>query len=155
MPALSLASCTLSITACQASINTQTHNPPHCQVRQSVVENYYYNQWKWTAIYISSKAVIFWCSSTMTSWQQHPFSSPLSGTTQVSQYQKGKANLDVAEARDSQWQWHQLNHMQICTSPQTDNHASTPTLCFFTGRMPFLPCNQQRQRTEVVALQFR
>jgi len=27
-------------------------------------------------------------------------------------------------ARDSEWQWHQLGHMQICTSPQTHNHAS-------------------------------
>jgi len=35
--------------------------------------------------------------------------------------------------------------MQVCTSLQTDNHASTPPLCFFTGRMPFLPPNQQRQ----------
>jgi len=46
------------------------------------------------------------------------------------------------------WQWHQLDHMQIiCTSLQTDNHASTPPLSFFTGRMPFLPPNQQRQST--------
>jgi len=29
-----------------------------------------------------------------------------------------------------------------------DNHASTPPLSFFTGRMPFLPPNQQRQSTE-------
>ena len=36
----------------------------------------------------------------------HPFNSPLSGTTQVSQYQKGKTNLDFTEARDSEWQWH-------------------------------------------------
>ena len=28
-------------------------------------------------------------------------------------------------AKDSEWQWHQLGHMQICTSPQTDNHTST------------------------------
>ena len=28
-------------------------------------------------------------------------------------------------ARDSEWQWDQLGHMQICTSLQTDNHAST------------------------------
>jgi len=28
-----------------------------------------------------------------------------------------------------------------------DNHASTPQQ-FFTGRMPFLPPNQQRQSTE-------
>jgi len=46
------------------------------------------------------------------------------------------------------WQWHQLGHMQVCTSLQTDNHASTPPLCFFTGWMPFLPPNQQRQSTE-------
>jgi len=32
-------------------------------------------------------------------------------------------------------------------SLQTDNHASTPPLSFFTGRMPFLPPNQQRQST--------
>jgi len=38
--------------------------------------------------------------------------------------------------------------MQVCTSLQTDNHASTSPLSFFTGRMPFLAPNQQRQRTE-------
>jgi len=38
--------------------------------------------------------------------------------------------------------------MQVCTSLQTDNHASTPPLSFFTGRMPFLLLNQQRQSTE-------
>jgi len=41
---------------------------------------------------------------------------PLSGTTQVSRYQKGKTNLDFTEARDSEWQWHQLGHMQVCTA---------------------------------------
>ena len=86
----------------------------------------------------------------------HPFNGPLSGTTQVSRYQKGKTNLDFTEARDSGWQWHQLGYMQVCTSLQTDNHASTPPLCFFTGRMPFLPPNQQRQSTEgTSALQRR
>jgi len=38
--------------------------------------------------------------------------------------------------------------MQVCTSLQTDNHASTPPLSIFTGQMPFLPPNQQRQSTE-------
>jgi len=38
--------------------------------------------------------------------------------------------------------------MQVCTSLQTDNHANTSPLRFFTGRMPFLPPNQQRQSTE-------
>jgi len=71
-----------------------------------------------------------------------------SGTNQVSRYQKGKTNLDFTEARDSEWQWHQPGHMEVCTLLQTDNHTSTPPLCFFTGRMPFLPPNQQCQSTE-------
>ena len=36
--------------------------------------------------------------------------------------------MDFTEARDSEWQWHQLGHMQVCKSLQTDNHASTPPL---------------------------
>ena len=43
----------------------------------------------------------------------HTFNDPLSGTTQVSQYQKGKTNLDLTEARDSECQWHQLGHMHL------------------------------------------
>jgi len=66
----------------------------------------------------------------------------------VSWYQKGKTNLDFTEARDSEGQWHQLGHMQVCTSLQTDNHASTAPLSFSTGWMPFLPPNQQSQSTE-------
>ena len=61
----------------------------------------------------------------------HPFHGPLSRTTRVSRYQKGTTHLDFTEARDSEWQWHQLGHMQVCTSLQTDNHASTPPLKFF------------------------
>jgi len=73
----------------------------------------------------------------------HPFNSPLPGTTQVSQYQKGKTNLDFTGARDSEWQWHQLGHMQVCTLLQTDNHASTPPLKFFlqAGCLSCRPAN--------------
>jgi len=70
----------------------------------------------------------------------------------VSRYQKGKTSLDFTEARDSEWQWRQLGHMQICTSLLTDNHASASPLSFFTGRMPFLQPNQQRQSTEAYTL---
>jgi len=36
------------------------------------------------------------------------------------------------------WQWHELDHTQIiCTSLQTDNHASTSSINFFTGQMLF------------------
>ena len=73
----------------------------------------------------------------------HPFNGPLSRTTRVSRYQKGKTSVDFTEARDSERQWHQLHHTtKVCTSLQTDNHASTPPLSFFTGRMPFLPPNR-------------
>jgi len=66
----------------------------------------------------------------------------------VSRYQKGKTYPDVTEARDSEWQWHPLDHMQVCTLLQTNNYASTPTAQYFTGRMPFLLPNQQCQSTE-------
>ena len=56
--------------------------------------------------------------------QYTPFNGPLSGTTRVSRYQKGKNNLDLTEARDSEWQWHQLGHKQVCILLQTDNHAT-------------------------------
>jgi len=54
----------------------------------------------------------------------------------VNRYQKGKTNLDFTEARDSEWQWHQI------TMP-APHHSS-----FFTRRMPFLPPDQQCQSTE-------
>jgi len=60
----------------------------------------------------------------------------LSGTTQVSRYQTGKTNLDFTGARDSEWQWHQLGHMQVCTSLKTDNHASTSPLSFLQAGCP-------------------
>ena len=46
----------------------------------------------------------------------HPFNGPFSRTTWVSRYQKGETNLDFTEARDSEWQWHHLGHMQVCIS---------------------------------------
>ena len=119
---------------------------------------------------------IFVLSTPYTDTHTHPFNGPFSGTTRVSRYQKCKTNLDFTEARDSERQWHQLGYMQVCTSLQTTTPAphhsplSTPyqrkissvpacfyrlvILCqhattqFFTGRMPFLPLNQQCQSTE-------
>ena len=41
---------------------------------------------------------------------------------------------------DSEWQWHQLGHMHVCTLRQTDNHASTQPLSFF--RPDALPAAQ-------------
>jgi len=61
---------------------------------------------------------------------KHPFNCPLFGTIRVSQYQKGKTSLDFTEAKDSEWQWHQLGHMQ------SDNHASSPPLSFLQAGCP-------------------
>jgi len=63
-----------------------------------------------------------------------------SGTTRVSRYQKGKTNLNLTEAKESEWQWHQLGHIQVCTSLHTDNHASTSLLSFY--RPDALPAAQ-------------
>jgi len=70
----------------------------------------------------------------------HPFNGPLSWTTWVSRYQKGKTSLDFTKARVSEWQWHQLGHMQVCTLLQTNNHASTPPLRFLQAGCP--SCHQ-------------
>jgi len=55
----------------------------------------------------------------LTSLHTHtqPFNGPFSGTIQVSRYQKGKTNLDFTEARDSEWQWHQLGYMRLHLAP--------------------------------------
>ena len=59
----------------------------------------------------------------------HTFNGPFSGTTQVSQYQNGKTNLDFTEARDSEWQYASLHF-------DPDNHASNPPLSFLQTRCP-------------------
>jgi len=59
-----------------------------------------------------------------------------SSVLNLSRYQKGKTNLDFTEARDSEWQWHQLGRMQVCTSLQIDNHASNPPVSFLQAGCP-------------------
>ena len=93
---------------------------------------YYHIQFETSknTVYATNDVIIFSSNTT------HPFNDPFSGTTQVTRYQKGKTNLDFTEARDSEWQWHQLGHMQVCISLQTDNHASTPPLRFLQAGCP-------------------
>ena len=79
---------------------------------------------------------MYYLRLTWTVHTTHPFNGPFSRTIQVSWYQKGKTNLDFTEARDSEWQWHQLEHMQVCTSLQTDFHANTPPLSFLQAGCP-------------------
>jgi len=68
----------------------------------------------------------------------------------VGWYPKGKTNLDFTEARESEWQWHQLGHMQVCTLQQTDNHASTSPLSFLQAR-----CLSCRPTNSVKALKAK
>jgi len=65
----------------------------------------------------------------------------------VSRYQKGKTNLDFTEGTDSEWQSNPLVHMQVCTSLQTDNHASTHRSSFLQAG-----CPSCRQTNSVEAL---
>jgi len=84
------------------------------------------NCYKYGAIYLPLKIMTIANNNHHHHTHTHPFNGPLSGTTWVSWYQKGKTNLDFTEARNSEWQWQQLGHMQVCTSLQTDNHVSAP-----------------------------
>ena len=65
----------------------------------------------------------------------HPFNCPLSGTSQVSLYQKDKTNLDFTEARDSEWQWHQL---AVCKSALSSRQITMPAPhhCFLRAGCP-------------------
>ena len=90
----------------------------------------------------------------------HPFNGPLSGTTRVIRYQKGKTDLDSTEAlvsgsgiswavckfapRSKQTTTPAPHHCFYNPSIHTNYHPTQ----FFTGRMPFLPPNQQRQSTQ-------
>ena len=84
---------------------------------------------------------VIWRRQTAGQWThqlRHPvqrararaFNGPLSRTTRVSQYQKGKTNLDFIVARAVSGGGVSMGHMPVCTSLQTDNHASTLPLGF-------------------------
>ena len=77
----------------------------------------------------------------------HPFTGPLSRTTRVSRYQKAKPIwilLKQDTVRGSGISW------AICKSAPCSRQITMPTPhhSVFTGQMPFLPPNQQRQSTE-------
>jgi len=70
-----------------------------------------------------------------------PFNGPFTRTSWVSRYQKGKTNLilvkqEMVSVNGISW--------AICNSAPCQH----PITQFFTGRMPFLPPNQQGQSTE-------
>jgi len=73
----------------------------------------------------------------------HPFNGLAPRTTWLSRHQKGEPFWILLQQEMMGWQWHQLDCMQIvCTSLQTDNHASTSPLSFY--RPDALPAAQPR-----------
>ena len=62
--------------------------------------------------------------------QQHPYNGPLSGTSWVSQYGKGKT---VWIYRDSEWQWHPYANLHLAPDRQPRQH---PTTRFLQARCP-------------------
>ena len=67
----------------------------------------------------------------------HTFNGPLSRTTRVSRYQKGKPiwilpKQETVSGSGISW----AIIMQVFTSLQTDNHASTPPLSFLQAGCP-------------------
>ena len=85
------------------------------------------------------------------SWKQtHPFNGPLSGTIRVSRYQKARKvkpiwillKQETVSGSGISWAiWKSALRSRQTTTP-------APHHSVFTGRMPFLPPNQQRQSTE-------
>jgi len=58
--------------------------------------------------------------------------------------------------QETEWQCHQLGHMQVCTSLQRDNHASTPLLSFLQAGCPSCrPTNSVRALKVIVLAKLR
>ena len=77
----------------------------------------------------------------------HPFNGPLTRTTRVSRYQKGRTIwilLKQETVSGSGISW------AVCKSAPRSRQITTtaPHYSVFAGRMPFLPPNQQSQSTE-------
>jgi len=97
----------------------------------------------WALVHISSSDIVYYYLLLLLLLLLliHPFNGLFSRTTWVSRHQKGKPFWILLEQEMTGWQWHQLDHMQIiCTSLQTDNHASNSPLSFF--RLDALPAAQ-------------
>jgi len=93
---------------------------------------------------------VIWLKSTVTAHTHthtHLFNGPLSRTTRVSRYQKGKPicillKQETVSGSDIRW--------AICKCAPHSRQITTPAPhhSVFTGWMPFLPPNQQYQSTE-------
>ena len=111
---------------CQAHKLNKEDAMDRCKWRK-MIQDVRWSRWVWVG------ECFFWYRPTRVVPDKRPLNACVRACmcTWVSQYQKGETNLDFTEARDREWQWYQLSHMQVCISLQTDNHASAPPLKFW------------------------
>jgi len=113
-----------------------------------------HTNWSWTLTKIWLKSpyyIVSLCSTLTCKMDPHKFLLQISATQTHTHTcltalcpglpgwagtRKVKTSLDFTEARDSEWQWYQQGHMQVCISLQTDNHASTQPLSFLQAGCP-------------------
>ena len=65
----------------------------------------------------------------------HPFNGPFPGLPWSAGTRKVRP-IWIILKQDSERQWHQLGHMQVCTLLQADNHSSTAPLSFLQTGCP-------------------
>ena len=80
----------------------------------------------------------------------NPFNSPFSRTTWVSQYQRGKTNLDFTEARDKWLAVASAGPYACLHLIQTDNHASTPLSFYRPDALPAAQPTSSKLLTRLV-----
>jgi len=98
-----------------------------------------------TGMKFTQKWILYEMQITGTWWRHYPIQNTHTHTHLTALFpglprwagtRKVKPIWIFTEARDSEWQWHQLGHMQVCTSLHTDNHANTPPLSFLQAGCP-------------------
>ena len=128
---------TSASTCCVLLTDTQTHHatpintPDHSAHAFTPPHNGLIDRLtcSWSPAFCSDSGLVQWYARTYT----HTFNGPFPGISRWAGTSQVKTNSDFNEARDSEWPtvWHQLGHMQVYTSLQADNHASTSTLSVF------------------------
>ena len=133
----------------KVQLQLKRNNQDPTTVHNSVNGRWYNSQSKTRQI----KAL--WDSSTRNTHTHTRLTALCPGLPRWAGTRKAKTKPDFTEARDSEWQWHPLGHMHVCTSIQADNHASTPSLSFLQAGCPSCcPTNSVKALKAFKALNF-
>ena len=85
-------------------------------------------------IQISFTEYLRYCTHT----HKHTLNGTFSGSIEVSRYQEGETDLDFTQARDSEWEWHQMSY--ICKFAPSYRQITMPAphySVFLQARCPF------------------